>query len=299
MAAVTPQFLVYLLAAGVAGALVGWLILNRVAERRLAALDDKLQLKLDDLTRQRDRLHVENGKHRETIESQQGAMHRHEVAAAKARTDLESAHERASALSKDVHTLRAERENTKAQLDMLQNHLASVRQQTVELQQEFVKSGEFYKNELKKSFEKRKLVEVKLDQARAEQDSFNNLLTASRSEQESVNKILASAQARLENLEKLEQTVIELEAENAQLKHDGTRMQQEIDGLQRDVVEIEELKLQNKELSHCLKSMEHSRKQYEEDAKRHRENAGAAEQQSSSLTRSVSDCCSAAPAFSR
>ncbi len=289
MAAVTPQFLLYLLASGVAGALVCWLVQNRVTQRRLALLDNKLQLKLDDLTRQRDRLHVENGKLRQTIESQQGAMHRHEVAAAKAHTDLESAQERANALAKDVHTLRAERENTKAQLGMLQDHLTAVRQQTIELQQEFVKSGEFYKNELKKSFEKRKLVEVKLDQAKAEHDSFHNLLTASRSEQESVNKILASAQARLENLESLEQTVIELEAENAQLKHDATRMNQEIDALQRDVVELEELKLQNNELSHCLKSMEHSRKQYEEDAKRYRENAGTAEQQSETLRIKLDD----------
>ena len=289
MAAVTPQLLLYLLAAGVAGALFSWLIQGRVAARRLQTLDDKLQLKLDDLTRQRDRLHVENGKLRETIETQQGAMHRHEVAAAKARTDLESTQERANALTKDIHTLRAERENTKAQLDMLQNHLESVKRQTVELQQEFVKSGEFYKNELKKSFEKRKLVEVKLDQAKAEQDSFHNLLTASRSEQESVNRILTSAQARLDNLESLEKTVIELEAENAQLKHDTTRAKQEIDALQRDVAEVEELKLQNKELSHCLKSMEHSRKQYEEDAKRYRQHAGSAEQQSETLRIKLED----------
>jgi len=289
MAAVTPQLLLYLLAAGVAGALFSWLIQGRVAARRLQTLDDKLQLKLDDLTRQRDRLHVENGKLRETIETQQGAMHRHEVAAAKARTDLESTQERANALTKDIHTLRAERENTKAQLDMLQNHLESVKRQTVELQQEFVKSGEFYKNELKKSFEKRKLVEVKLDQAKAEQESFHNLLTASRSEQESVNRILTSAQARLDNLESLEKTVIELEAENAQLKHDTTRAKQEIDALQRDVAEVEELKLQNKELSHCLKSMEHSRKQYEEDAKRYREHAGSAEQQSETLRIKLED----------
>lgn len=289
MAAVTPQLLLYLLAAGVAGALLSWLIQGRVAARRLQTLDDKLQLKLDDLTRQRDRLHIENGKLRETIETQQGAMHRHEVAAARARTDLESTQERANALTKDIHTLRAERENTKAQLDMLQNHLESVKRQTVELQQEFVKSGEFYKNELKKSFDKRKHVEVKLDQAKAEQESFHNLLTASRSEQESVNKILASAQARLDNLESLEKTVIELEAENAQLKHDTTRAKQEIDALQRDVAEVEELKLQNKELSHCLKSMEHSRKQYEEDAKRYREHAGSAEQQSETLRIKLED----------
>jgi len=289
MAALNPQVAMLLLAAGVVGFLLGWLIWSGIARRRLAQLDDKLQQRLDDLTRQRDRLHVENGKLRETIETQQGAMHRHEVAAAKARTDLESAQERANSLAKDVHALRAERENTKAQLSTMQDHLVSVKQQTAELQQEFVKSGEFYKKELKKSFEKRKLVEVKLDQTKAEQDSFNNLLQASRSEQDSVNKILASSQARLENLEALEQSVIQLEAENAQLNHDATRMKQEIEALRRDVAELEELKLQNKELAHCLKSMEHSRKQYEEDAKRYRENAGTAEQNSETLRLKLED----------
>ena len=283
MAALNPQIAVLLLCAAVLGALISWLVQSGVTRRRLLQLSDELQLKLDELTRQRDRLHRENGKLRQTVETQQGAMHRHEVAVARARTDLESAQERTNSLAKDLHTLRAERENTKSQLGMLQNHLTSVKQQTVDLQQEFVKSGEFYKKELKKSFEKRKMAEVKLDQAKAEQDSFHNLLKASRSEQESVNKILASAQARLENLESLEQNVIQLEAENAQLNHDATRMKQEIEALQRDVVELEELKLQNKELSHCLKSMEHSRKQYEDDANRYRENAGAAEQQSETL----------------
>ena len=289
MAVPNPQIVLFLLAAGIAGAALGWLIRSAVNARRVAALNDEWQYQVDDLVRHRDRLKVEIEKLRGTIESQQGAMHRYEVAAAKARTDLESAQEKASSLAKDVFTLRTERENTKAQLGTIQNHLNSVKQQTAELQVEFVKSGEFYKKELKKSFEKRKLLEEKLNNASAEQESFNNLLQASRSEQESVNKILASAQSRLDNLEALEQNVIELEAENAQLKHDATRLQQEIGTLQRDVSELEELKVQNKELSHCLQSMEQSRRQYEEDALRYRENAGAAEQQSETLRIKLDD----------
>ena len=279
----------FMLAAGIAGAAIGWLIRSAFAGRRVAALNDDWQVQVDDLVRHRDRLKVEIEKLRATIENQQGAMHRYDVAAAKARTDLESAQEKASSLAKDVFTLRTERENTKAQLGTIQNHLNSVKQQAAELQGEFVKSGEFYKKELRKSFEKRKLLEEKLDNARAEQDSFNNLLQASRSEQESVNKILASAQARLDTLDKLEQSVIELEAENAQLKHDASRLQQEIDALQRDVVELDELKVQNKELSHCLDSMEQSRRQYEEDALRYREHAGNAEKQSETLRVKLED----------
>ena len=162
--------------------MLGWLVNSGVARRRLSQVSDEWQIRVDDLVRHRDRLKVETDKLRATIETQQGAMHRHEVAAARARTDLESAQEKANSLAKDVFTLRTERENTKAQLSTIQNHLNSVKQQAAELQVEFVKSGDFYKNELRKSFEKRKLVEEKLDKARAEQDSFHNLLRASRSE---------------------------------------------------------------------------------------------------------------------
>ena len=289
MAALNSQIALLLLAAGLAGAAIGWLIRSTFSARRANALNDEWQLQVDDLVRHRDRLKVEIQKLRNTVENQQGAMHRYEVAAGKARTDLESAQEKASSLAKDVFTLRTERENTKAQLGTIQNHLNSVKQQTAELQVEFVKSGDFYKKELKKSFEKRKLLEEKLENSRAEQESFNNLLKASKSEQESVNKILASAQTRLDNLEALEQSVIELEAENAQLKHDATRLQQEIDALQRDISELEELKVQNKELSTCLESMEQSRRQYEEDALRYRETAGAAEKQSETLRIKLED----------
>jgi len=289
MAVLNPQIVLFLLAAGVVGVMLGWLLHSNTARRHASGLNDEWQLQVDDLTRQRDRLRLETEKLRETIEVQQGAMHRHEVATTKAHTDLQSSQERANSLAKDVHTLRAERENTKAQLGTMQNHLLAVKQQTSELQQEFVKSGDFYKKELKKSFEKRKLVEVKLENAKVEHDSFHNLLKASRSEQESVNKILGSAQTRLESLDVLEQRVIELEAENAQLNHDAARMKQENEALQRDAAELDELRLQNKELSHCLKSMEHSRKQYEDDATRYRENAGAAEQQSETLRIKLDD----------
>lgn len=226
---------------------------------------------------------LENNTLRSSIEDQQAVVNRHESAASKARTDLESMHEKVRSLTKDMFTLRAERENTKSQLSVFKNHLELVTQQAEELQSEFIKSGEFYKSELRKSFEKRKLLEAKLDDAKLEQDSYNNLLTASRSEHESVNKILSSAQTRLNNLDAIEQRVIELEAENAQLNHDAIRTRQEMESLQRDVAELDEIKIQNKELAHCLTSMENSRKQYEEDAIRYREHAGEAEQQSETL----------------
>ena len=279
----TEEIVLYLIGAGVAGLIVGWLLRSQMSKSRIDGLEDEWQAKLDDVIRQRDRFTVEIEKLKTSIETQQGVVHRHEVSAARAQTDLESANEKAKALSKDIFTLRAEREDFKNKVGTIQDALAAVQQQTVELQTEFLKSGEFYKGELKKSFEKRKELNEKLHDAKLEHESFSNLLQSSRSEKDSVNKMLDAAQTRLDNLDALEQKVIELEAENAQLNHDATLAQQEIETLLRDVGELDELKVQNKELAHCLKSMEHSRKQYESDAERYKQHAGQSEQKSETL----------------
>jgi predicted flap endonuclease-1-like 5' DNA nuclease len=95
--------------------------------------------------------------------------------------------------------------------------------------------------------------------------------------------MLEAARLRLENLDALEQNVVQLEAENAQLKLDSSLAKQEIDALNRDVAEHEELRVQNEEMSQVLKSMDSSRKQHEDDANRYRENADKHESQSETL----------------
>ena len=283
MEALTSEIALYLAAAGVIGVLLGWLFRGANSERSIEQLNDEWQVKLDDVARQRDRLTIETEKLRSTIESQQGVVNRHEITIAKTRTDLESAYAKEKLMSKDLFNLRAEREGFKEKMAAFQNALTAVKQQSAELQQEFLKSGEVYKRELQKAFEKRKALEIKIDNAKLEHESFSNLLQATRSEQESVNKMLDSARNRLANLDALEQNVVALEAENAQLNHDFMRVKQENEGLLRDVAELEELRVQNKELSHCLKSMESSRRQHEEDAKRYRENAHEYERHSETL----------------
>ena len=283
MGGFTPDTAIYALAAVVVGVGVGWLLQSGLLRRRIGQVSDDWQSKLDEMTRHRDRLTAENSKLRTRLEEQEGAIHRHEIAVKKANTELESANEREKRMSKDIFTLRGEREDFKNKVVTFKNALDTVKQQTVELQDEFMKSREFYKGELQKSFEKRKEVEAKLEDARHEHDSFNNLLKSTRSEQESINRMLASAKARLAELENLEHKVIKLEAENAQLTHDARLAQQEIEVLQRDVAELEELKVQNKELAHCLQSMEESRKQYEDDAKRYKKHANKSEKKSETL----------------
>jgi predicted flap endonuclease-1-like 5' DNA nuclease len=283
MDGLTSQFVLYLLGSLVAGAALGWLLRGTQGNFRVRQVSDDLQRRVDDLIRHRDRLISESANLRNTIESLQGQLHRQEVAEAKSRTELESALERQKQLSRDLFTLRAEREDFKTKMSGFQNALASFKRQAADLQSEFLKSREFYKGELAKSFEKRKELQAKVEEAKHEQESFSNLLSSSRSEHESVNKMLASAQNRLRHLDSLEDNVIRLEAENAQLNHDAVLARQEIDVLKRDLAELEELKVQNKELAQVLKSMENSRKQYEEDAKRYREYADQSEHRSETL----------------
>jgi len=277
------DFWLYLFGSLLGGTVLGWLIQSAISSSRVSQLNDDWQAQLDDAVRQRDRLSAESTTLRTSIEAQEAVIHQRDLSVKVTRVELESALENAKQLTKNIFTLRAEREDFKTKVVNFQNGLASLKRQSAELQNEFVKSGDFYKAELAKAFEKRKVLEEKLENSKAEYESFSNLLQASRSEQESVNNMLGAAKTRLNNLDALEQSVIELEAENAQLKHDAAITRQENDVLKRDMAEQEELKVQNKELAQVLKSMENSRKQYESDANRYREHAGRSEKKSETL----------------
>lgn len=283
MEALTSQLAMYLAAAGLVGAGIGWLIRGPSNARLIDKLNEDWQTKLDDMTRHKDRLVAETATLRSNIEDQESVVRRHEIALTRGRTALDSAHEKEKLTAKDLFNLRAEREGFKTKMLTFQNALVAMKQQSTELQQEFVKSSDVYKRELAKAFEKRKVLEAKVEDARLEQESFSNLLNASKSEHDSVNKMLDSARNRLANMDTLEQSVISMEADNAELKHDLVLAQQEIETLRRDIMELDELKVQNKELAHCLKSMEKSRRQHEEDAKRYREHAGEYEKHSETL----------------
>ena len=279
----TVEIALYVLGAVGIGGILGWLLRASTGKRDVQKAVAEWRTGVDAVTQQKERLNDEAESLRSNLIAQQTITQEHEKTISKLQTDFESANEKTKLLSKDLFNLRAEREGFKTKVATFQNALIALKRQSLALQEEFHKSGEVYKRELAKAFEKRKALELKVDNARLEQESFNNLLQASRSEQESINNMLASARNRLEQLDALEQAVIKLEAENAQLNHDAIRNRQENDALQRDLAEMDELKVQNRELAHCLESMENSRRQYENDAKRYRENAGEYEKRSETL----------------
>jgi predicted flap endonuclease-1-like 5' DNA nuclease len=273
----------YLLAAALAGAVIGWFIKSAASKIKITALDDSWQAQLDNVVRQRDQLRDELKTLRTSIEAQEAVIHQRDMAVNKIRTQLESALEKEKRLTKGIFTLRAEREDFKSKTASFQARMETLQLQSSELQSEFLKSRDFYVSELTKSFEKRKDLEERLENSKQEHESYTTLLQSSRMEHESVNKMLAAAKSRLDNLEELEQSVISLEAENAQLKHDNALARQHADALKRDIAEQEDLKIQNKELAQVLKSMENSRKQYEDDANRYRKHADRNEKKSETL----------------
>ena len=285
----TPELVFVIGATLLAGATLGWFMRKAAATHQIRRLQDEWQLKFDETARQRDRINSENTKLRTSYEAQLALLQKHELAASRVRTEFESAIEKTRSLEKQLFASGAERDEVQRKADQFKGELASARYAVAEVNEEFKKAGAFYKNELQKAFEKRRDLEARYDDAKAEHESLSNLLAASRAETKSVNKMLNAAQARLENIDAMEQKVIGLEAENAQLRHDKAAAIQDVESLQREVGEIEELKVQNRELAHCLQSMEHSRRQYEKDAKRYREKAEQSDKRSETLSVRLDD----------
>ncbi|MFQ6005299.1 MAG: hypothetical protein ACE5OQ_07320 [Woeseia sp.] len=279
----------YLLGAAVLGGVVGWLIKASLSSRNLDQVGLKWRGRFDEAIAQRDKLYSENHSLKASLEAEQAAVQKYKHAAIKSRTDIESVYEKTNTLSKELVALGAERDELKEKLSKSQIIANTAKQQLAQLQEEFAKVQDFYKGQLESALEQRKLLERKFEDAKSEQDSLRNLLMASKAEHESVSNLLASAQSRLENLDEIEQKIVSLEADNAQLKHEAAQATRESESLKRDAAELEALQVQNRELAHCLQSMESSRKQYEIDARRYRSQYEQSEQESETLRFKLGD----------
>ncbi|MGB5709111.1 MAG: hypothetical protein WBM41_20055, partial [Arenicellales bacterium] len=221
------QTALYALGGGILGAVCAWLVLAAISRRRIHQVTSAALTRLDAVTVEKNLFAGKYSQSRKKIKSLRGAI-------AERSTEYESLHEKSKLLARNVLLLRSERENTKTKLSVLQNALGSLRQQTAALQSEFAKSQEFYKRELVKSLEKRKLLEKEIKEARTEQESFANLVESSTLEHGSTEDMVVAAQLRLGQLKVLERNVNKLEAENAQLRRDAIQTKQEFDVRARD-----------------------------------------------------------------
>ena len=277
------QIILMIAGAVVAAGLIGWLLGSLSGRWKLGKTDSDWRARYDKALQQIEKLKTQTRALETSLETERNTALQFKQAAVKGKTELDSLREKANTLAKNVFTLGAQRDQLSAKLEASAKLVHAAKTQIQELQGEFRKSKDFYTAQLKSAVEQRQLLESKIDDARHEQKSLNNLLEASRSEHQSVSRLLASAQARVEGLEKLENKIVSLEADNADLRHQATLATREAEALKHDVTELKELKAQNKELAHCLQSMESSRKQYEADAKRYRDQYEQAEKQSDTL----------------
>ena len=266
-----PQTGLYLLVAATVGAIIGWLIRSGLSRRSLNQADrHKASLK-------------------SSLEAQQAAVHKHTQAATKTRTEIESLCEKVNTLSKNLLAVGAERDELKDKLSKIMALVSTGRQHMADQKAEIARIGDFYKGQLESALEQRTALEGKIAHANSENESLRNLLMSTKAEHESVSNLLTTAQSRLENLDAMEQRVITLEAENAELGQAATLAKREAEALQRDVAEMDALKVQNRDLAHCLESMESSRKQYEDDASRYRSQYEKSEKESDTLRFKLGD----------
>ena len=279
----------YLLGAAILGGLIGWSVRGRQSGQSLNKLGEDWQLRIDKASRQNENLNAEVSSLKTSVEAAKTIVQKHSAAAAMSRTAIESLRAKESTLSKKLFQASAERDELKARMANHQNVVTNEKQRIAALQAELDKGLGFYKSQLEAGVEERKLLQRKVDDAKSEQQSLSNLLTAARTEYDSVSKLLASAQGRLQVLESLEGKVVSLEADNAQLKHEVTLANKGAESLRRDVSELNALKKQNTELAHCLKSMVSSRKQYEADALRYRNKIETSEKESDTLRFKIGD----------
>jgi chromosome segregation ATPase len=267
---------------GILGAVCGWLIHALISRRRIDRVTFAVREKLAQVTSQRDRFANKYSRSRARNESLKEIIARRSA-------KLESVLKKSKLLARNVLTLRNEREDTKIKLSTLQNALGSLKQQTTALQSEFEKTQEFYKRELIKSLERRKLLEKEITEARSEQESFAKLVESATLEHGSAENMIVAAQLRLGQLQVLERNVRKLEAENADLNDEVVRLKKEFEARERDLAELEELRIHNKQLVRCVEALEGSRKEYETDAERYRQQADQSEKQSDTLRLKLAD----------
>lgn len=271
------------------GALLTFFVLARLAGRKLEVVNEDWEQRLNKETENAKRLVGENDSLRVSLENEQASLSKFKHAALARSTELHTLQEQVSAQSDQLTSLAAERDALGERLQLIHRSFVGARHRVSELESEFGKSREFYKAQIMTAVGQRQSLEQKIEDAQSEQNSLEDRLSAAESEHQSVSRMLTTAQSRLGNLESLEAKLIELEADNAQLKHDVEAANRQLTSVERGSEEAESLREQNQELAQNLESMAESRKKYEQDAVRYRAQYDKAEDESETLRVKLED----------
>ena len=105
MGVLTIEIAPYLLAAGVIGLLIGWLLPGPRGNRRLSRLSGESRTKLHDAMAQRDTLTGKVGEIQASLDAERASVRTHEIKATISRTELEEAENKSKSLERDVMAL--------------------------------------------------------------------------------------------------------------------------------------------------------------------------------------------------
>ena len=258
---------------GIASAAVGYFVAVFLERRSVGAELEASQKRFDAVAAERDRLAERSNAMQAKIGAlkSESSNYRSELEAAlgEAKTlsrNVKTLTDKARDFSKTIRALKAERETTKSKINTMQDNLVAVHERASALQHEFEKAGAFYKRELLKSFNKRKLLEKDIEAIRAEQEAFNKRIEASVNEHGSAEEMIVNAQLRLGQIDMLQRSVDRLEAEKAELREDLKQLRAENEGLQEELSELVELRIHNQQLVQAVESLEQSRRKHEQEA---------------------------------
>ncbi len=269
------------------GAIVAWQLRSRQADREYEIAEQNWQRKVEQATAQARLLTDRTTSLQVNLaETQKLALASKHEAVSKG-TEVESVKERLLAVAKELTDARAERDELGQAAQTNRQYFEAARQRLEAIAQEFEKSRQFYKGQIGKAIEQRQALEHKVDDLNSEKQSLTNLLAASKAEHDSINRMLRSARERLEGLDRSEQRVIELEADNAELRHQVDSGDREAGKLHRQLETLDDLSNQNQELTRRLESVEASRRQLEADTHRYRAQFDRAETAAADLRKEL------------
>ncbi len=166
MGSLDLQTISLLVGAALVGGIIAWLFRALSGKRRIGQLGEDWQARYDKAIRQIEHLQTQNRALETTVETERSTGLNFKHAAAQSQTELESLREKANALSKNIFTLDAERDDLAGKLGGSQQLLHATKTQIQELATEFRKSKEFYTSQLMSAVEQRQLLEGKVGDAR-------------------------------------------------------------------------------------------------------------------------------------
>ena len=271
------------------GAFGALLVLGRLAERKLLAVEDDWQTRLNAEKQNVKRVKGENDSLQAELRTERELLEKFKHGTVARSTELQSAHETVNHQTQALSAMTAERDALHQKLQEIHRSFVAARHRVSELEDEFVKSREFYKGQLMSAFSQRQELERTLESAKTEHEALHTLFNDAKLEQENAVRKLESAETKLGGLDDLEEKLIALEADNAQLRHEVDAASARLASADQESDQVETLRVQNAELIESLEAMEASRKRYEADAVRYRQQYDSSENESETLRLKLGD----------